>query len=79
MVEKAGQCKVDAIVSIDAKGQIVLPKDLRDKGKLKQNDKLAVIGSERDGELCCIMMIEAAQLGNTVKIMLGPSLKKIFK
>lgn len=79
MAEKAGQCKVDAIVSIDAKGQIVLPKDLRDKGKLKQNDKLAVIGYERDRESFCIMMVKAAQLGNTVKIMLGPSLKKIFK
>jgi antitoxin PrlF len=72
-------CTVDAVVTLDSKGQIVLPKDLREKAKLKADDKLAVIGCEREGEICCIMMIKAEDLGKTVKTMLGPTLKEIFK
>ncbi len=68
-------CKIDAVVSIDAKGQIVLPKDLREKANLKPNDKLALIGFERDGDLCCVVMVKAEALGGTVKKALGPILK----
>lgn len=79
MANNVGCCKVDAIVTVDSKGQIVLPKDLRAKAKLKPNDKLAVIGCECNGEVCCIIMVRAEALGNTVKTMLGPILKEIFK
>jgi AbrB family looped-hinge helix DNA binding protein len=72
-------CTVDAVVTLDSKGQIVLPKDLREKAKLKADDKLALIGCEREGEICCIMMIKTEDLGKTVKVMLGPTLKEIFK
>ena len=72
-------CKIDAVVSIDAKGQIVLPKDLREKAKLKPNDKLAVMAFERDGEVCCIMMVKAEALGEPVKKMLAPVLKGVFE
>ena len=68
-------CKIDAVVSIDAKGQIVLPKDLRERAKLKPNDKLALIGFEHDGDICCIVMVRADALGSTVKKALGPMLK----
>jgi hypothetical protein len=29
--------------------------------------------------MCCIMMVKADELGKTVKAMLGPTLKEIFK
>lgn len=79
MTNNVGCCKVDAVVTVDSKGQIVLPKDLREKAKLKPNDKLAVIGCERNGEICCIMMVKAEALGSSVKVMLGPMLKDVFK
>lgn len=72
-------CKIDAVVSIDAKGQIVLPKDLREKANLKPNDKLAVMAFERDGEVCCIMMVKAEVLGEPVRKMLAPVLKEAFE
>jgi AbrB family looped-hinge helix DNA binding protein len=72
-------CKIDAVVTVDAKGQIVLPKDLRERAGLKPNDKLAVMGVERGGEVCCIVMMKADALGNTVKSMLGPVFKEAFK
>lgn len=80
MNDNKGCCKVDAVVTIDSKGQIVLPKDVRERAGLKPDDKLAVIGCERNGgEICCIMMIKADDLGSSVKSMLGPVMKEIFK
>ena len=71
-------CKIDAVVTVDAKGQIVLPKDLRERANIRPNDKLAVIGVERDGSICCIVMMKADALGSTVKGMLGPIFKEAF-
>jgi len=80
MVNDAGGCcNVAAVVSIDAKGQIVLPKDVRERAGLKPNDRLALIGCERDGEICCIMMVKAEKLGDSVSKMLGPMLKDVLK
>jgi AbrB family looped-hinge helix DNA binding protein len=79
MRNKEGCCKVDAVVTMDSKGQIVLPKDLREKAKLKPEDKLAVVGCESGGEVCCIVMIKAEKLGDSVKTMLGPVLRGIFE
>ena len=35
-------CKVEALVSVDERGQMVLPKEVRDKANIKSGDKLAV-------------------------------------
>ena len=79
MTRSVESCKVDAVVTMDSKGQIVLPKDVREKAKLKPSDKLAVIGCERNSEICCIIMVKTEKLGNTVKSFLGPMLKEVFK
>ncbi len=76
---EASCCKIDAIANVDSKGQIVLPKDIREKMRLKPNDKLALVGFERDNEICCVVMIKAEKLGNTVSKMLGPMLKDVLK
>jgi len=72
-------CKIDAIVTVDAKGQIVLPKDLRERANVKPNDKLVVMRFERDGEVCCIVMVKAEALGGTVKKMLSPVFKEALE
>jgi AbrB family looped-hinge helix DNA binding protein len=72
-------CKIDAVVTVDSKGQIVLPKDLRERAKLEPNDKLAVMAFERDGEVCCFVMMKADVLGEPVKKMLEPILKSAFE
>ncbi len=80
MVNDAGGCcNVAAVVSVDAKGQIVLPKDVRERAGLKPNDKLALIGCERDGKICCIVIVKAEKLGDSVGKMLGPMLKDVLK
>ena len=72
-------CKIDAVVTVDAKGQIVLPKDLREKAKIKPNDKLAVINFQRGSEVCCIVMLKVDDLENTVKDLLEPVFKNVFQ
>ncbi len=70
-------CRIDAVVTVDTRGQIVLPKDLREKANIKPNEKLALVACEKDGEVCCITMIKAERLVGAVTKALGPLLKSI--
>ncbi len=71
-------CQVDAIVSVDARGQIVLPKDIREKLGVKAGDKFVLISSESDGKLCCLFLVKADEFAGTVKDMLAPVAKEIL-
>jgi AbrB family looped-hinge helix DNA binding protein len=64
---------VESIVGVDERGQMVLPKDLRDRAKIRPGDKLAVISRDKDGEICCLYLIKAEQLAERVKDFLGPA------
>jgi antitoxin PrlF len=64
-------CKIEAVVTLDGKGQIVLPKDLREKAGLSSGDKLAMVAFEREGAVCCFVMVRTKVLRSTVKNMLG--------
>ena len=72
-------CRMDAVISMDAKGQIVLPKDLREKAGIKPNDKIALVACENNGEVCCIVMIKSDRLAGAVTKTLGPLLEGITK
>ena len=76
---KAGQasadmacCKVDAVIAIDERGQIVLPKDVREKAKIKAGDKFAVVSCECAGKVGVIALIKTDAFEDTVKGMLSP-------
>jgi antitoxin PrlF len=72
-------CRIDSVITMDAKGQIVLPKDLREKANIKPNEKLAVVACEKQGEVCCIMLVKADRLVGAVTKALGPLLKSLTK
>ena len=72
-------CRIDAVISMDAKGQIILPKDLREKANFTPNDKIAIVTCEKDGEVCCIMMLKAERLQGAINNTLGPMLKGVTK
>lgn len=72
-------CRIDAVITMDAKGQIVLPKDLREKANFKPNDKIAVVACEKHGEVCCIMMVKAERFGGALTKTLSPLLKGIIE
>jgi antitoxin PrlF len=73
-----GCCQVEAMVSVDEKGQMVLPKTIREKAGIQPGDKLVLIGWEKDGQMCCITMVKADSLAGMVKGMLGPMMKDII-
>ncbi len=62
---------------MDIKGQIVLPKDLREKANFRPSDKIALVACEKQGEVCCIMMVKADRLVGAVTKTLGPLLKSV--
>jgi len=72
-------CKIDAVVTMDAKGQIVLPKNLREKADLKPTDKIAVVAYEKEGKVCCMVLIKAERLAGAVSKTLSPLLKGVIE
>jgi antitoxin PrlF len=68
-------CKVESIISIDDRGQMVLPKDLRDKANIRAGDKLAIVSWDKGGEICCLYLIKTEYLAERVKDFLGPMMK----
>lgn len=61
-------CSVSAVVAVDERGQIVLPKDLRDRMGIKAGDKLAVVALGDPDETCCLMLMKAQELNGMVKV-----------
>ena len=47
--ESCGCCKVEALIPVDERGQMVLPKEVRERLALWGGDKLALATIERDG------------------------------
>ncbi len=76
--EKMSCCKVEALISVDERGQMVLPKELRDKADIHAGDKLALVSWEKDGKACCFTLIKADEFGDMVKGLLGPMMKEVM-
>jgi len=57
----------------------VLPKEIREKAKIKAGDKLAVVSMEKDGTICCLSLIKVEELEGMVKSMLGPVMDEVLK
>jgi len=72
-------CKVEALISVDERGQMVLPKDIRGKANIRAGDKLALTCWEKDGKVCCISLTKAEDLTDMVKSILGPVMKDILQ
>ncbi len=73
-----GSCTIDALLRVDERGQMVLPKDIRDKAGIQAGDKMAAISWEKEGETLCICLIKADNLAGLVKGFLGPVFKDVF-
>jgi len=61
-------CSMSAVVSVDERGQIVLPKDLRDRMGIKAGDKLAVVALGEPDDTCCLMLMKAQELNGMIKV-----------
>ncbi len=63
---------VEAVVSVDERGQMVLPKDVRVKLGLEPGEKLAIATWQAEGEVCCALLIKTRHLTGAVEDLLGP-------
>ena len=86
--KKAGACcsasiaephKIESLVTVDERGQMVLSKAIREKAGIRPGDKLAVTTWEKDGKVCCITLIKISEFLGVVKNILGPAVGDIGK
>jgi antitoxin PrlF len=71
-----GDCRVESVVSLDGRGQMVLPKPVRDRAGFRSGDRLAVVSWEREGRVCCISLQKADDLAEVVRRTYGPLLSR---
>jgi len=76
-------CRIEAVVTVDDRGQLVLPKDVRERAGIGAGDKLAIVfhgghGGRGGGGHCCLTLIKAESLADGVRTMLGPMMKDMF-
>jgi len=74
-----GGGRIEALLSVDERGQMVLPKELRDKANIKPGEKFALMSWEQEGKLCCMVLIKAEELARMAKSLLGPIFSEIIK
>jgi len=68
--------KVQSILSVDDRGQMVLPKDVRERAGIGPGDKLGLVTWEKDGKICCMSLIKADEMADMVKNLLGPMMQE---
>lgn len=68
-------CRIEAVLSVDERGQVLLPKDVRQKAGMRPGDKLALIGWEREGAICCLALMKVEELSGFVEDILGPMMQ----
>lgn len=74
----AGCCVVESIITIDDRGQMVLPKELRDRAAIEAGDRFAVTSWEKNNRICCLTLTRVEDLSELMKTSLGPVMKDIF-
>lgn len=70
-------CHVVSLISIDERGQMILPKDVREKARIQPGDKLALLTWEKEGAICCLALIKADELMPMLKDKLGPIMSNL--
>jgi antitoxin PrlF len=68
-------CRIESLLTVDERGQMVLPKELRERANIRAGDKLALVSWQKDGQVCCFTLIKAEALAERVKEFLAPVLQ----
>lgn len=67
---------MESIVSVDDRGQMVLPKDVRELLGIRAGEKLALVVMRKEGRPCCIHLFKADELADRVKSLVGPLMEE---
>jgi AbrB family looped-hinge helix DNA binding protein len=68
---------IEAVVSCDERGQLVLPKELRRKLGINPGDKLALMNFSMTNDNFCLTLIKTDALNQLVKIYLDPIVQQM--
>jgi antitoxin PrlF len=64
-------------VSIDARGQMVLPKEIRERANIAPGDRLVVVFWEKESDVCCITLMKSDHLNGMVASRLAPMMEDL--
>ncbi len=70
-------CQVESVVTVDERGQMVLPKEIRERAGIRPGDKLALVSWGQEAGIICLGLIRVDKLSGMVKNMLGPVFKEM--
>ena len=70
-------CRIESVVTIDDRGQMVLPKEVRRRAGIKPGDRLAIVTPELCGPQCCILLVKADAFATRARELLGPLLEDV--
>jgi antitoxin PrlF len=70
-------CRLEAVLPIDERGQMILPKDVREKIGIAPGDKFALISWGKNGKICCLALTKVENLGDSVKSLFDPFVKNL--
>jgi len=71
--------KVEAFVSVDERGQMVLPKEVRTKANINAGDKLALMSIGKGDKTVFLVLLKSELFEEHMKEVLGPVMKEISK
>ena len=76
---KRACCRIESVVSVDERGQMVLPKEVREKAGIKPGDKLAVVSMDKEDKVCCLSLFKVDEFASMLKDFLGPVMKDVLE
>ena len=70
-------CRVESVISIDDRGQMVLPKEIRESADIQPGNKFAVISWKKNDEVLCISLMRVEQLADSLRSVFIPIIKDL--
>jgi antitoxin PrlF len=58
--------QIEAIITVDERGQMVLPKGTRAKAGIRAGDKLALVAWRKGDRVCCLSLVKADEMTEMV-------------
>ena len=68
---ETGAYQIESIITIDERGQMVLPKHTRDRAGIRAGDRFALIAWSKNERVCCLSLIKTDELTEMVTGFLG--------
>ena len=54
--------QIEAIITIDERGQMVLPKETRARAGIRAGEKLALVGWRKGDRVCCLSLVKVEEM-----------------